>query len=91
MGSFGLPRTSPGLRGTFLTMQLEVRPEMRLISFRRLRGGADLYEEEIEMLLRANIEDFTGELLLTVARQPRLGMGGIPDVALDPVRRVPTV
>lgn len=55
-----------------------------LVPFRRLHGGADLYESEIEDLLWASMEEMTGETLFPVARQARLSFGGIPDVvALD--------
>ena len=60
-----------------------------LIPFRRLRGGADLYEREIEDLLCANIEEFTGETLFPIGRQVKLPFGGVPDVvALDRSGRV---
>lgn len=60
-----------------------------LIPFRRLKGGADLYEREIEELLWANMEEFTGETLFPVGRQIKLPSGGIPDVmALDRSGRV---
>jgi hypothetical protein len=35
-----------------------------LVPSRRLAGGAEIYENEIEDLLWENIEDFTGEPLL---------------------------
>jgi hypothetical protein len=55
-----------------------------LVPFRQLRGGAELYERELEQLLWDNIDDFTGEPLFRVARQPVIGTGGRPDiVALD--------
>ena len=60
-----------------------------LIPFRRVKGGADLYEKDIEDLLWANLEEFTGETLFPVARQATLPQGGIPDVlALDRTGRV---
>lgn len=63
--------------------------EGELVPFRRLKGGADLYEREIEELLWANLEEFTGEALFPIARQPRIGGGGRPDiVALDENARV---
>jgi hypothetical protein len=53
--------------------------------FRRLNSSVDVYETEIETLFWDNLEAFTGEPLFPIARQPRLGSGGIPDlVALDP-------
>jgi hypothetical protein len=48
--------------------------------FRRLAGGSDLYEREIEDLFWANPDEFLGEPLLLVARQPTLKAGGRPDV-----------
>lgn len=63
--------------------------EDELIPFRRLKGGADLYEREIEDLLWANVEEFTGETLFPIGRQVKLPTGGIPDVlALDRSGRV---
>lgn len=63
--------------------------EGELVPFRRLKGGADLYEHEIEELLWANLEEFTGEALFPIARQPSIGGGGRPDiVALDEHARV---
>lgn len=60
-----------------------------LMPFRRLRGGAELYEREIETLLWENLEEFTGETLFPIARQPHLPFGGIPDVlAIDKSGRV---
>lgn len=60
-----------------------------LVPFVRLKGGADLYESEIEKLLWENLEDFTGETLFPIARQPTIGSGGKPDiVALDESARV---
>lgn len=70
----------------------EVDAGESLVPFRQLRGGAQLYEKEIEDLLWANTDDFTGEALFRVARQPHLGGGGIPDiVALDKNARVVVV
>ena len=60
-----------------------------LVPFRRLKGGADLFEKEIEDLLWANLEEFTGEALFPVKQQAKLPSGGIPDiVALDKTGRV---
>ena len=62
----------------------EVDGTSELVPFRRLRGGSDLYEREIEDLLWANLDEFTGESLFPVARQPSISTGGVPDiVALD--------
>lgn len=67
----------------------EVGPGEALVPFRQLHGGGELYEKEIEDLLWANADDFTGEALFRVARQPRLSGGGVPDiVALDRSARV---
>lgn len=67
----------------------EIGEPERLVPFRRLAGGADLYESEIEELLWANLEDLTGETLFPVARQPAISGGGRPDiVALDHAARV---
>lgn len=66
----------------------EVR-EGELLPFRGVRGAQELYEKEIEDLLWPNLEDFTGEALFPVARQPRIAGGGVPDiVALDESARV---
>jgi hypothetical protein len=63
--------------------------EGELAPFRRLQGGAELYEKEIEALLWENVEEFTGDTLFPVTRQARLSAGGIPDVvALDRGGRV---
>lgn len=57
--------------------------------FARLRPGPELYEKEIEDLVWADLEAFTGEALFPVARQPKLKGGGRPDVlALDALGRV---
>jgi hypothetical protein len=49
----------------------EIRRQGDLIPFRRLQGEA-LYESEIEDLFWANPEEFIGEALFLVARQPTL-------------------
>lgn len=60
-----------------------------LVPFRRVQPGPDLYEREIEDLLWANLEEFTGVALFPVARQPHIAGGGIPDIiALDQSARV---
>lgn len=60
-----------------------------LVPFRRLRGGAELYESQIEDLAWANPEEITGESLFLVRRQPPLQLGGVPDiVAIDREARV---
>ncbi len=61
----------------------------RLRALHRLRPGPDLYESEIEDLVWADLEAFTGESLFPVARQARIAGWGIPDVlALDKSGRV---
>jgi hypothetical protein len=61
----------------------EIQADHQLTPFRQLRGGADLYENEIEELLWENLADLTGESLFPVAKQARI-VGGRPDiVALD--------
>ncbi len=58
--------------------------EDTLIPFSRVPIGPDLYEEQIEDLLWANLEEFTGTTLFPVRRQARITGGGKPDiVALD--------
>lgn len=60
-----------------------------LVPFKRLHGGADLYEAQIEDLLWGNPDEFLGEPLFRVARQPTLPGGGRPDIiALDEAGRV---
>lgn len=60
-----------------------------LVPFRRLSGGAELYEKEIEGLLWSNLDEFTGDTLFPIARQARLPTGGIADVvAMDRSGRV---
>lgn len=55
-----------------------------LVPFRQLRGGAELYESEIEELLWENLDELTGEVLFAVRRQPQIAGGGRPDIlALD--------
>lgn len=60
-----------------------------LVPFKRLRGGAELYESQIEDLLWGNPDEFLGEPLFRIARQATLPGGGRPDiVALDEAGRV---
>lgn len=67
----------------------EIDAAGELVPFRRLHGGADLYEREIESLAWANPEEVIGENLFLVQRQPTLPEGGRPDiVALDVEARV---
>ncbi len=67
----------------------EIAADDSLVPFRQLAGGAELYESEIEQLLWDNLDDFTGEPLFRVARQPTLEAGHRPDVvALDPTGHV---
>lgn len=66
----------------------EIDGNGELTPFRRLQG-ADLYEKEIEELFWTNPEEFIGESLFLLARQPTLPSGGRPDiVALDKNARV---
>jgi Restriction Enzyme Adenine Methylase Associated len=58
----------------------EIRGNGELAPFRLLRGGADLYEKEIEELAWENPDEFLGESLLLVARQQPLPDGGRPDI-----------
>jgi Restriction Enzyme Adenine Methylase Associated len=61
----------------------EISPD-GLVPFRQLRGGAELYEAEIEQLLWENLDDLTGEVLFPIRRQATIAGGGRPDiVALD--------
>src|SRR4051794_14815589 len=67
----------------------EINSAGGLVPFRRLRGGAELYEREIEDLAWGNAEEIVGETLFLVQRQPTLQQGGRPDiVALDRDARV---
>jgi len=55
-----------------------------LIPFRRVQAGPELYEAEIEELMWANLDQFVGEALFPLARQPVVAGGIRPDiVALD--------
>jgi hypothetical protein len=58
----------------------ETGPDGNLLPFRRLAGGGNLYEAEIESFIWSNPEELLGESLLLVARQPILRSGGRPDV-----------
>lgn len=69
--------------------EVEVEAGDSLVPFRQLHGGPELYEKEIEDLVWANADDFTGEALFRVARQRHLAGGGVPDiVTLDKSARV---
>ncbi|HEX4436289.1 MAG TPA: hypothetical protein VH061_05780 [Solirubrobacteraceae bacterium] len=60
--------------------------------FSRLSGGSELYEKEIEDLFWSNPDEFLGEPLLLVARQPTLSDGSRPDVvALSKDARVTVI
>jgi hypothetical protein len=70
----------------------EIDSAGELLPFRRLRGGAELYEREIEDLAWASPEEVVGETLFLIQRQPTLNSGGRPDiVALDRDARVVVV
>jgi hypothetical protein len=67
----------------------EIDATGELVPFRRLKGGPNLYESQIEDLAWANPEEITGESLFLIRRQASVGHGGIPDVvALDREARV---
>ncbi len=67
----------------------EIDSDERLAPLRRLRGGGEVYEKEIEDLLWGALEDITGEPLFKVARQPNIRGGGRPDlVALTSEGRI---
>jgi hypothetical protein len=75
-------------RGGVIVPLFEVA-RSELVPFRRLKGAADLYEKEIEDLLWANLDEFTGETLFPVARQAKIPSGGKPCLlALDRFGRV---
>ena len=60
-----------------------------LVGFRLLRGGSDIFEEEVEDLLWDNLDDFTGESWFKIRRQAPIAGGGRPDIiALDQSARV---
>ena len=62
----------------------EISADEGLVPFRQLRGGAELYESEIEELLWSDLESFTGESLFPIKKQANIQGGGRPDiVALD--------
>ncbi len=55
-----------------------------LVRFTPVLPGPDLYESEIEPLIWDDVEAFTGEALLSIARQVHIPGGGVPDIlALD--------
>jgi len=69
-----------------------VEGESMLVPVKRVSPGPDLYEKEVEDLFWNNLEEFTGEALFPVARQPKISIGGRPDVvALDEDGRVVVV
>ena len=69
-----------------------VEAESMLVPVKRVSPGPDLYEKEVEDLFWNNLEEFTGEALFPVARQPKISIGGRPDVvALDEDGRVVVV
>jgi hypothetical protein len=57
----------------------EIATTGNLVPFRRLSGD-DLYEQEIEELFWTNPDEFLGEPLLLIRRQPVLPEGGQSDV-----------
>jgi hypothetical protein len=66
----------------------ELADANELVPFRQLRGGADLYEREIEELLWNNVEELTGEPLFRVAKQAQVAGGRADMIALDHDARV---
>ena len=58
-----------------------------LVPFRRVPGGPELYEQEIEGLLWNSLEEFTGVPLFPVARQASIAGGGRPDL-IAPMKKV---
>lgn len=67
----------------------EINPSGEMIPFRQRRGGAELYESEIEELVWKSLEEVVGEPLFPIRRQLSLPGGGKPDiVALDKSGRV---
>ena len=60
----------------------------QVIPFRQLRGGAELYEREIEELLWNNFDELAGESLFRVAKQASITGGRLDMVALDRDARV---
>lgn len=70
----------------------EIDENRELVPFRRLPGGPELYEKEIQKLFWENPEEFTGESLFPLAWEPTLPGGGRPDlVLLDAEGRVVVV
>lgn len=70
----------------------EIDDAGELIPFRRLRGGPQLYESELEDLFWASPDDLLGESLFLIARQAVLPNAGRVDVlALDRNGRVVVV
>jgi hypothetical protein len=67
----------------------EIRQAHELVPFRRLHGGPELYEREIEELFWDNADEFLGESLFLIKRQATLPGGGRPDIlGLDSDARV---
>lgn len=67
----------------------EITDPGQLVPFRRIPGGPELYEKDIEDLVWTNPDEFLGEALFLVQRQPLLPGGGRPDVVgLDKRARV---
>jgi hypothetical protein len=57
----------------------ELEDENQVVPFRQRRGGADLYEREIEDMLWQNFEELTGESVFPIAKQADVagGRGGV--------------
>lgn len=60
-------------------MALYQQADDGLVPVRRVKAGADLYEQEIEELAWRNLDEVTGEELFPVRRQARVS-GGIVDI-----------
>jgi hypothetical protein len=69
----------------------ELEDASHVVPFRQRRGGADLYEREIEELLWQNFEELTGESVFPIAKQANVAGGRADIVALDHEARVVVV
>lgn len=60
----------------------EITDQHRLLPYQQLRGGAQLYESEIENLLWESLEEIVGDALFRVNRRPAIPgeSMGIPDM-----------
>nr|MDQ3318329.1 hypothetical protein [Actinomycetota bacterium] len=69
----------------------EFEDENQVVPFRQRRGGADLYEREIEDMLWQNFEELTGESVFPIAKQADVAGGRADIIALDHNARVVVV